>query len=158
MRASLTLPSAFGRAKNPSLANLRELYCHPHAREPGDEPYLRLPHLKAVCRSPHLTGLTHLQLRMADFGDAGINEIVASGVLKRLDVLDLRHGLVTDAGAKQLAACPDFARLKHLDLRNNRVGPDGVAALKTSGASVAADHQQASDADQWDTFGQGDIE
>ena len=38
-------------AKNPSLGNLAELYCHPHAIEGGDDPYIRLPGLRAVCRS-----------------------------------------------------------------------------------------------------------
>ena len=94
-------------ADNPSLTNLRELYCHPHAVEPGDEPYIRLPDLRALCRSRHLTGLTHLQLRLADFGDEGIDEIVASGLLKRLKVLDLRHGLVTDAGARRWPRRPN---------------------------------------------------
>ena len=145
-------------ARNASLTNLEELFCHPHALEPGDTPYIRLSQLRAVCRSPHLSRLRHLQLRMADFGDEGITEVVSSGVLRRLQVLDIRHGLVTDAGARTLAACPDFKRMKHLDVRGNRLGKDGVAALKATGVSVATDAQQSPTADRWETFGQGDIE
>jgi uncharacterized protein (TIGR02996 family) len=145
-------------ARNPTLTNLEELLCHPHALEPGHDPYIRLPQLKAVCRSRHLTALRHLQLRMADFGDEGVREVVASGILKRLDVLDLRHGLVTDDGANALAACPDFKHLKHLDVRANRIGPGGVAALKANGVSVAADAQVKQTTELWETFGQGDIE
>jgi hypothetical protein len=145
-------------ADNPSLTHLRELYCHPHAVEPGDEPYIRLPHLRAVCRSRRLRALTHLQLRLADFGDEGINEIVASGLLKRLKVLDLRHGLVTDAGARALAASPDLKHLDHLDLSWNRLTPAGVAALTATGVRVTLNRQQGANTDEWETFGQGDIE
>jgi uncharacterized protein (TIGR02996 family) len=129
-------------AKNPSLTNLTHLLCHPHALESSDEPYIRLPGLKAVCRSPHLTSLTHLRLRLADFGDDGIREIIASGILKRLKVLDLRHGCVTDEGAKALAACPDLKNLQHLDLSRNRLTDEGVKALKATKVPVDLVHQR----------------
>lgn len=145
-------------ARNPSLTNLRELYCHPHAQEGGDQPYIRLPHLRAICRSPHLTGLTHLQLRLADFGDGGVEEIVRSGLLKRLRVLDLRHGLVTDAGARALADCPDLNRLEHLDLSRNRLTADGVKALTATGVKATLIRQQGAGTETWETFGAGDIE
>src|SRR5207248_5592445 len=103
-------------AKNPSLGKLTHLLCHPHALESDHRPYIRLPHLRAVLRSPHLASLTHLRLRLADFGDEGIEEVVNSGALKRLKVLDLRHGCVTDEGAKMLAGCPDAKNLELLDL------------------------------------------
>jgi uncharacterized protein (TIGR02996 family) len=145
-------------AENPSLTKLRELYCHPHAMEGGDEPYIRLPHLRAVCRSPCLPALTHLQLRLANFGDAGIAEIIASGLLKRLRVLDLRHGLVTDEGARALAACPDLKNLRHLDLSWNRLTGSGADALKKTGVGAVLNRQQAATSDDWQTFGHGDIE
>src|SRR5262249_23702038 len=119
-------------AKNPSLTSLGTLRCHPHALEGGDEPYINLSDLKAVCRSKTLTGLTHLQLRMADFGNAGADEIVKSGILKRLKVLDLQHGIITDEGAEVLAACPDVRHLDRLDLSNNRIGPAGAKVLKAT--------------------------
>jgi uncharacterized protein (TIGR02996 family) len=151
-------------AKNPSLTNLRELYCHPHALE-GDEPYIRLPHLRAICRSKYLTALTRLQLRLSDVGDAGAEEVVTSGILKRLKVLDLRHGVVTDEGAKALAASPDLRNLDHLDLAWNRIGPAGVAALRKTGVSVNLTRQDKLERDteewareDWETFGQGDYE
>ncbi len=58
-------------AKNSTLMNLTHLLCHPHALEPGNRPSIGLSQLKAVCRSPHLTKLTHLRLRLTDFGDQG---------------------------------------------------------------------------------------
>src|SRR5262249_39246741 len=84
-------------ANNPTLGNLTHLQCHPHARYPGDPvAYIRLDQLRAVCRSPHLRSLTHLRLLLTDFGDDGVEEVVASGVLQRLRVLNLSYGCVTD--------------------------------------------------------------
>src|SRR5439155_8290045 len=98
--------------------------------------------LRAVVRSPHLTSLTHLQLRCCDAGDAGVEEVISSGVLKRLKMLDLRHGYVTDAGARALAACPDARNLELLDLTNNRLTGRGVGALKRAGVAARSERQQ----------------
>jgi hypothetical protein len=129
-------------AKNTSLTKLTHLLCHPHAIE--DEPFIRLGELRAVVRSPHLPSLTHLRLRLTDFGDAGCKEIVGSGILKRLEVLDLRLGCVSDEGAKILAACPDLKRLKLLDLSRNELTKAGIAALKAVGIPVRTEHQHES--------------
>ncbi len=146
-------------AKNVSLTGLRELYCHPHSHEGDDDgAYIKLSHLRAICRSPILTNLTHLRLRLADFGDEGIEEIIKSGLLKRLKLLDLRHGLVTDEGAKALAACADLKSLTHLDLGWNRLTDEGIAALTKTGVAATLIHQQSATTDRWETFGQGDIE
>src|SRR5262249_26037300 len=64
-------------AANTSLTNLTAILCHPHAMEFDDEEggaYIRLAHLKAICRSPHLKSLTQLRLRLTDFGDKGADE------------------------------------------------------------------------------------
>jgi uncharacterized protein (TIGR02996 family) len=135
-------------AANKSLTNLAELYCHPHAVEFDDDvngAYIRLPHLRAVCRSPHLQNLTRLALRLTDFGDAGAKELVESGVLKRLKVLDLQGGNITDDGARLLAACPDLKNLEYLNLRSNALTAAGVRALKAAGvkADTAGQHDPA---------------
>ena len=127
-------------AANPTLTNLAQLYCFPHGLESDDEPYLRLRQLRAICRSPHLTGLTHLRLRASDAGDGGAKEIVASGVLKRLKVLDLRYGCMSDAGARLLAGCPDLKNLEHLDLSDNALTAQGIQALKATGVKLTATH------------------
>src|SRR5205807_17255 len=109
-------------AANKSLTNLTTLLCHPHAMDFDDEEagaYIRLAHLRAICRSPHLKALTNLRLRLTDFSDAGAKEIVESGILKRLKVLDLQGGCITDDGAKLLAGCPDLKNLEFLNLRRN---------------------------------------
>ncbi|MCS6865542.1 MAG: WGR domain-containing protein [Gemmataceae bacterium] len=128
-------------AKNDSLTNLTALLCHPHALEYGDQPYIQLAGLRAICRSPYLPKLTHLRLRLADFGDRGVTEIIASGILQRLKVLDLRHGCITDRGAQALAACPELKNLEHLDLSRNTITEVGEEALRKTGVSVNLEYQ-----------------
>jgi uncharacterized protein (TIGR02996 family) len=132
-------------AANKTLTNLEVIRCHPHALDYDGEDeggaYIRLKHLRAVCRSPHLTSLTHLCLRLTDFGDEGIEEIVSSGLLKRLKVLDLRGGCVSDAGAEALAACPDTRNLSYLNMSSNGLTADGVRRLMTLGIKVDAEGQ-----------------
>jgi uncharacterized protein (TIGR02996 family) len=129
-------------AKNLTLGNLTHLLCHPHAQWPEDrDAYIRLDQLRAICRSPNLRSLTHLQLRLTDFGDDGVEEVVASGVLKRLRVLDLSNGCVTDRGAAVLAACPDLKNLSFLNLTRNALSEGGIAALKATGVNVETGQQ-----------------
>jgi uncharacterized protein (TIGR02996 family) len=133
-------------AENASLGRLTHLLCHPHALN-DDYAYIRLDGLRDVLRSPHLQGLTHLRLRLTDFGDEGCEEIVRSGALKRLKYLDLRHGRVSDAGALVLAACPDLTGMEWLDLSRNELTEAGIAALRATGVPLAAGHQHESTAD-----------
>src|SRR5262249_45453837 len=87
-------------ARNSSLTRLERVLLMPHA---GDLSSLPRDEVIAFLRSPAARGLTHLQLRMSDLGDAGIAEIIRTGLLGRLEELDLRHGCVTDVGARALA-------------------------------------------------------
>jgi uncharacterized protein (TIGR02996 family) len=149
-------------AKNPSLGKLTHLLCHPHAMD-EEEPYIRLPGLRAVVRSTTLPSLTHLQLRLSDFGDKGASEIVASGVLRRLKMLDLRGGTVTDKGAQELAACPDLRNLESLNLDRNCLTAKGIAALKKAGVCFTAKGQWGPASEESDFGGpeylyEGDIE
>jgi uncharacterized protein (TIGR02996 family) len=136
-------------AANPSLTKLTALLCHPHAMEFDDEEagaYIRLAHLRAICRSPHLKSLTNLRLRLTDFGDKGAKELVESGILKQLKVLDLQGGCMTDKGAKLLADCPDLKQLEFLNLSRNALTSDGEKALTATGvkADLSARHGAAS--------------
>jgi uncharacterized protein (TIGR02996 family) len=128
-------------AANKSVANLTHLLCHPHGLEGGDEPYIRLRHLRAICRAPHLTRLTHLRLRCSDMGDDGMKEIVQSGLLNRLKVLELQLGCISDAGARALADCPDLKNLQLLDLSYNALTRAGIAALQATGVKLVAREQ-----------------
>jgi Ran GTPase-activating protein (RanGAP) involved in mRNA processing and transport len=139
-------------ARNQSLTNLTHLLCHPHALESGDEPYIRLAGLRAICRSDHLRSLTHLRLRLTDFGDEGAEEIVQSGILRRLKVLDLRHGAITDEGAKVLAGCPDLRNLEHLDLSRNGLTDAGKKLIQATRVPIDLAFQHAEIGDQ-DSYG-----
>jgi uncharacterized protein (TIGR02996 family) len=148
--------------KNPSLGKLTHLLCHPHAMDFGAEPYIRLPAVRAVVRATNLPSLTHLRLRLSDMGDKGVAEIISSGILKRLKVLDLRHGCVTDAGAQALAKCPDARSLEMLDLDRNSLTEVGTKALEKAGIPFSA-RQQWEDEEEENSEGmgylyQGDIE
>jgi uncharacterized protein (TIGR02996 family) len=124
-------------AANPSLGNLTTLHVVPHMLEPeGDEAYLTREGTSALMHSPHLNSLTHLYLRQSDLGDQGCVEIVRSGILKRLKVLDLWSGCITDEGARALAACPDLRRLERLNLAQNGLTQAGIDALQAVGIAT----------------------
>ena len=131
-------------ANNPTFAKLTHLLFHPHqdrAYDPGMS-YLPLQQVRSLLRSPHLTNLTHLQLRLSNMGDPGCEELVSSGVLKRLRWLDLRHGCITDAGAAILAGGPDTKNLQYLDLCRNALTKVGRRLLHTAGINARVDRQQ----------------
>jgi uncharacterized protein (TIGR02996 family) len=133
-------------ALNKTVTDLRVLRCHPHGLEYDDEEkgaYIRLAQLKAVCRASHWKNFTHLCLRLTDFGDAGAKEIVESGVLKRLKILDLQGGCISDKGAELLAKCPDLKNLESLNLRSNALTAVGIDKLKATGVKVDATQQHS---------------
>jgi hypothetical protein len=103
--------------------------------------------VRALLYSPHLPARTRLHLQASDLGNAGCADIVRSGILKRLKVLDLRHGCVRDAGARVLAECPDVRRLELLSLEDNELTGVGRALLQGLGINVRcqSQHQQGSD-------------
>jgi uncharacterized protein (TIGR02996 family) len=145
-------------AANKTLTNLTTLLTHPHAidfEDDQDTAYIRFAQLKAICRSPHLKSLTHLQLRLTDFGDKGAKEVVESGILKRLKVLDVRGGSMTDAGAKVLADCPDTKNLERLNLASNALTKDGVKLIK--GLGVASVDVATQHAMQGEDFGSDEL-
>jgi uncharacterized protein (TIGR02996 family) len=147
-------------AANPALGNLTHLLLHPKAEgswSDASAPYIRREGLRAVLRSPHLSRLTHLRLRMAEIGDEGCQDIVASGALRRLQVLDLRHGTITDEGARILADCPDLGHLEFLDLDGNDLTQKGVELLLGKVRELCADYQQG-EGDRREYLRQGDYE
>ncbi|HEY1187548.1 MAG TPA: TIGR02996 domain-containing protein [Gemmata sp.] len=150
-------------AENPAFANLTHLQFHPHYHEEGWEgtaqSFIPLAQVRALVNSPHLTKLTHLQLRLSDMGDDGVREIIASGILKRLTWLDLRHGCVTDEGAKLFAACPDAKNLERLDLSRNAVSAAGLAILRAAGINAVANRPLTqTELDEREYLREGDFE
>lgn len=137
-------------ARNSSLSKLTDLLICPHGfsgTNTGDNSYLPLSRVREVLRSPHLGSLKHLRLRLSDMGDAGCEEIVQSGILKRLKVLDLAQGCISDKGAEVLARSPDL-NLDWLVIRSNWVSDAGVKALKARVANLQADSQFAPGSDE----------
>jgi uncharacterized protein (TIGR02996 family) len=132
----LLFPHSFSRSFNPAWIDTED-YIAPERMHA-----LHRDNVRLVLNSPHLSSLTHLQLRCCSGGDGMIEDIIASGILKRLKMLDLRHGHVSDVGARLLADCPDTRNLEVLDLINNRLGPEGIAALEAAGVAVRAEQQQ----------------
>jgi len=129
-------------ARNPSVTSLEQLLLMPHAVWPGGSSYLPRDEVIEFLRSPCAGKLTHLQLRMSDLGDEGVRELIATGLLGRLEVLDLRHGCVTDEGAIALARA-GRSRLEGLDLQRNRLSERGIAALTALGLpTLRVEHQQ----------------
>lgn len=138
-------------AANPALKNLTHLLCFPHsfAREwdPVQDQYggpaLSREVVSAVVNSPHLTSLSHLQLRCCSGGDGMIEDLVSSGIFKRLTSLDLRHGYITDEGAQLIADCPDSENLQWLDLKDNRLTEQGIGFLKAEKIPMNVQDQQS---------------
>lgn len=148
-------------ASNPALRNLTHLLFHPKASGAWTEheaPYITLDGVRALLRSPHLTSLTHLRLRLTDMGDTGCAEIVKSGILRRLKVLDLRHGCISDAGAHLLASCPDVKNLEHLDISRNQLTNAGIRELRALIPSVQVEYQHGPDDDERRYLYEGDYE
>jgi uncharacterized protein (TIGR02996 family) len=131
-------------ARNASLGKLTGLWLRPHGlgcNVPPSGAYIDLAGIKALVRSPHLGGLTHLRLQLCNMGDAGCAEIVHSGIVKRLKVLELTYGEITDEGARLLAGCPDLRNLELLDLSHNSLTEAGRQALGALPIRVRADSQ-----------------
>ncbi len=143
-------------AKNSALGRLTTLRLHPGHSDHGEDSYLPRKEVRALLRSPHLASLTHLHLHASDLGDEGCIDIVRSGILKRLKVLDLRHGCVTDKGARALAECPDVRRLELLSLEDNQLTDAGRELLQGLGIPVRCKYQSALGEDRY--LWSGDME
>jgi uncharacterized protein (TIGR02996 family) len=141
-------------ASNPVLKSLTTLRVHPAHSD--DDSLVPRSEMVKLLRSPHLPALTHLYLRGSDLGNEGCKDIVESGILKKLKVLDLRHGCIQDDGARILATCPDVGRLQLLDLVGNELAESGQAALQGLACEVHCDGQNEPDSNAF--LWSGDIE
>jgi hypothetical protein len=92
-----------------------------------------------------LAALRHLALRLLGFGDAGVEELIASGLIDRLQGLDLCRCRITDEGAELLAHCPAVGRLEYLHLDNNYLSEAGIDALASAGVQVSRQQHFAED-------------
>jgi uncharacterized protein (TIGR02996 family) len=137
-------------AENTSLRDLRKLRLVPRALGEGDvpdDPILTLADLERIASSPNLRNLTELRFSLTTAGDEGVDVLIRSQMLFRLEVLDLSHGSITDAGAESLARAlaAQPHRLRTLNLTGNALTRRGIAALKKTGVGLTAQHQHAED-------------
>jgi uncharacterized protein (TIGR02996 family) len=128
-------------AANPTLGKLQDLSLEPpNPLEDGEPSPITLAGLRAICRSPHLGSLTRLRLWRSDFGDDGVRELIDSGRLSRLTLLDLSKGAITDQGAALLARQPELAGME-VNLDDNSLTDEGVALVEAAGEEVRAGNQ-----------------
>ena len=88
-----------------------------------------------LAAAPEARLVRHLDLSDSRCGDAGVDELITSGLIARLAGLDLSRCAITDDGATALADCPDVPKLKTLRLDGNDLSPIGAAALARVGVT-----------------------
>ncbi len=122
--------------QNPTITQLQRLHLDVVTQEQPQE-VVSQEDIREFFRSPHLRSLEYLALRLPGFQDAGVDELISSGLIARLRGLDLCRCEITDDGAQELAACPDVPRLEYLHLDNNFLSPVGIQALAAVGVTVS---------------------
>jgi len=128
---------------NDGLPNLRRLSLDtvavmPDRGELGSEREPITPtDLGMFFRTENLKALEYLVFRNGEFGDAGVEELLASGFITRLKGLDLCRCNITDDGAQLLAAHPHVRHLEYLHLDNNLLSPIGIDALEAIGHEIS---------------------
>jgi Ran GTPase-activating protein (RanGAP) involved in mRNA processing and transport len=114
---------------SPNLATLRALSLRRVAPVPQPS---RTLILRKMAESPHLAGLTALDLRNNRINDEGLQALAESPHLANLSVLRLGGNVFQDAGAQALASSAHLRRLAVLDLSGNGIGGPGLEALADS--------------------------
>lgn len=108
--------------------------------------------LTTLFRCPNLANLKLLTVHFPGFADAGVEELVSSGLIPRLRTLDLGLCNITDEGAIQLAYGADLSTLASVDLGGNYISELGARGLVSFG-SVVGLHTQFPTYD-WNPDGQ----
>ncbi len=135
-------------AENSSLTRLQTIKFFPHAVESVDDAaYINLGGVRAICRSRHLGSLTHLGLYCSDMGNPGVQEIIESGLLSRLKVLDLTFGCITDEGARLLIDA-DLSGLDQLILSDNYISAEAIRQLLATGVNLQTTGQYSGEPDE----------
>lgn len=83
------------------------------------------------------TPVRDVELHLVSLGDAVVDPLVRSGLLRRPVRLNLSAAGITDEGAEALARCPDVPRLPELLLPYNYLSPVGLATLEQAGVPVS---------------------
>jgi len=85
--------------------------------------------------------LTSLALRDCEWADQLAAAVARAPILDRIKQLDLSLGTLGDAGIDALVASPAVRRLQHLDIHHHYASEAGVAKLKALGISVNVDER-----------------
>jgi uncharacterized protein (TIGR02996 family) len=131
-------------ADNPATANLRRLALNAFDDEgdPDDDAGpLDLHELAPLFQPGTFPGLRDLHISFCPEGTELCRQVVRSGLLKRLDVLNLSANDLHQDGAEVLAACPDLPRLKSLVLNFNGLDAGSLRLLRETGVTLTARHQ-----------------
>src|SRR5215467_1904959 len=91
--------------------------------------------------------LVSLALRNCEWADQLAAAVAQAPILDRIRQLDLSMGTLGDAGVDALVASPAVRRLQRIDIHHHYVSEAGVAKLKALGISVNADDRQEADDD-----------
>ena len=75
-----------------------------------------------------------LNLSGKKIGDKGVERLVSSNYLEKVEKIDLRYNEITALGAELIAKIPPLPKLKSLILRHNILGDAGTTALAKSGS------------------------
>ena len=75
-----------------------------------------------------------LNLSGKKIGDEGVERLVSSSYLEKVEKVDLRYNEITAVGAELLAKISPLPKLKSLILRHNILGDAGTTALAKSGS------------------------
>jgi uncharacterized protein (TIGR02996 family) len=94
--------------------NLAGWYCYDDAASLLDDGQVTM-----LAASPHVSGVTMLNLRCNQIGDAGVRALAESSCLPSLGALDLRANLLGDASVHALVSSSLLHRLQALDLAYN---------------------------------------
>lgn len=90
--------------------------------------------VRALCASPHLGNLTHLNLLASPIGDGGLVALCRSRLAESLRSVEFPNTGIGDVGVKALAASPLFGHMHgpRLNLQMNRIGDVGLKAIAGS--------------------------
>jgi len=91
--------------------------------------------------------LVTLALRNCAWADDLAAAIATAPILSRIRRLDLSMGTLGDAGVDALVASPAVHRLQHINIEHHYVSDDGVAKLTALGIDVNAEDRQQADSD-----------
>jgi len=113
----------------PHLSTLRELYLN-------DNRQIGTPGVRALADSPYLGPLRHLDLSGNNLSESALRVLINGDSLRQLDSLTLHNNKIGDAGVESLAHSELLKRMlcrsPALDLSWNNIGPVGARFLAES--------------------------